>query len=50
MIDLCLSAPDSLRFDIFDTVSNNKWAVRDTRHAQEVLGYDPQDSSDGFTF
>ncbi len=50
MIDLCLSAPESLRFDIFDTVSNNKWAIRDTTHAQEVLGYKPQDSSDGFTF
>ena len=50
MIDLCLSAPESLRFDIFDTVSNNKWAIRDTTHAQEVLGYKPQDTSDGFTF
>ena len=50
MIDLCLSAPESLRFDIFDLVSNNKWGIRDTSHAQEVLGYKPQDSSDGFTF
>ena len=50
MIDLCLSAPDSLRYDIFDVVSNNKWAMRDTSHAREVLGYDPQDSSDGYTF
>ena len=50
MIDLCLSAPDSLRFDTFDVVSNNKWAMRDTRHAQEILGYDPKDSSDDYTF
>ena len=50
MIDLCLSAPDSLRFDVFDVVSNNKWAMRDTSHAREVLGYDPQDSSDDFEF
>ena len=50
MIDLCLSAPESLRFDIFDVISNNKWAERDISHAREVLGYDPQDSSDNFTF
>ena len=50
MIDLCLSAPESLRYDIFDLVSNNKWAMRDTRHAQEVLGYNPKDSSDDYTF
>ncbi len=50
MIDLCLSAPDSLRYDIFNVVSNNKWAVRDNSHAREVLGYAPKDSSDGYTF
>jgi len=50
MMDLCLSAPDSLRFDTFDVVSNNKWAVRDNTHAREVLDYNPQDSSDGCSF
>jgi hypothetical protein len=42
--------PDSLRYDIFDVVSDNKWAVRDNSHAREVLGYSPKDSSDGYTF
>ncbi|MCL0099880.1 NAD(P)-dependent oxidoreductase [Dehalococcoidia bacterium] len=46
MIDLCLSAPDSVEFEIFDVVSNNKWAIRDTRHAQDILGYNPSDNSD----
>ena len=50
MIDLCLSAPESLKFDIFDVVSNNKWAIRDTGHAREVLGYDPKDSADQYRF
>ena len=48
MIDRCLSAPDSLRFDIFDAISNNQWRWRDTGHAQEVLGWEPRGSSDGF--
>ena len=41
MIDLCLSAPDSLRYDVFDVISNNLWAIRDFAHAREVLGYNP---------
>ena len=50
MIDRCIVAPDSLRYEIFDIVSKNRWAVRDISHAREVLGYEPQDSSDNFTF
>jgi hypothetical protein len=50
MIDRCLSAPDSLRYDILDMVSDNRWSIRDCAHAREVLGYGPQDSSDGYTF
>jgi nucleoside-diphosphate-sugar epimerase len=50
MMDLCLSAPDTLRFDTFDVISNNRWATRDTSHARDVLGYDPKDSSDDHTF
>lgn len=49
MIDKCLDAPDSLRYDIFDAISNNKWKWRSTRHAHDVLGWEPQGSSDGFT-
>jgi nucleoside-diphosphate-sugar epimerase len=49
MIEKCLDAPDSLRYDIFDAISNNRWKWRSTRHAQEVLGWKPQGSSDSFT-
>ena len=48
MIDRCLDAPDSLRHDIFDAISDNRWRWRDTTHAQEVLGWQPQGSSDNF--
>lgn len=52
MIDKCLSAPMSLKFDIFDAISDNKYRWRDTSHATDVLGwqatgtvdiYDPDD-------
>lgn len=48
MIDKCLSAPDDLRFDIFDAISENKWRWRETAHAKEVLGWEPTGSSDIF--
>ena len=49
MIDKCLGAPESLRYDTFDALSNNRWRWRDTTHAQEVLGWKPTGSADDFT-
>lgn len=48
MIDKCLSAPMSLRYDIFDTISNNKYRWRDTQHARDVLGWAPTGTADRF--
>lgn len=48
LIDLCLGAPQDLRFDMFDAVSNNPRQWRDTRHAREVLGWQPTGSSKRF--
>ena len=48
MIDKCLSAPASLKFDIFDAISENSWRWRDTDHAKEVLGWRPTGSSNNF--
>jgi nucleoside-diphosphate-sugar epimerase len=48
MIDKCLSAPMSLKFDIFDAISENSRRWRDTGHAKEVLGWQPTGSSDNF--
>ena len=46
MIDLCLSAPESIRFDVFHASSNNKYAWRDTSRAKDILGWNPIGSSD----
>lgn len=48
MIDKCLSAPASLKFDIFDCISENKYRWRDTSHAKEMLGWQPTGSADRF--
>jgi nucleoside-diphosphate-sugar epimerase len=48
MIDLCLSAPESIRFDIFDAISENARRWRDTSHAKKVLGWKPTGSADRF--
>ena len=48
MIDRCLSAPDDVRFGIFDAISENSLRWRDTSPAKEVLGWQPTGSSDRF--
>jgi nucleoside-diphosphate-sugar epimerase len=48
IIGACLSAPMSLRYDIFHAVSDNSRRWRDIGHAKDVLGWEPVDSSDGF--
>jgi nucleoside-diphosphate-sugar epimerase len=45
MVDKCLGAPDSIRFDIFDAISENSSRWRDTTHAKEVLGWNPTSSA-----
>jgi nucleoside-diphosphate-sugar epimerase len=48
MIDRCLSAPASLKYDIFDAISENSTRWRDTSHAKQVLGWKPTGTSDKF--
>ena len=48
MVDKCLSAPDSIRYDTFDAVSNNRWRWRDNTHAIDVLGWKPQGSAEDY--
>jgi len=48
MIDLCIQAPPSLRYDIFFVTSDNRWSYRDLTHAKEVLGFVPQDRAEDF--
>lgn len=46
MVERCLAAPDSLRFDTFYVVSDNKWNYRGINHAREIVGYAPQDNAE----
>jgi len=48
MIDRCIDAPLSLRYDIFDAISENRYRWRDTSHARDVLGWEPTGSADRF--
>ena len=48
IIDKAMSAPMSLRYDIFHAVSDNARRWRDIDHSRRVLGWEPLDSSDVF--
>ena len=48
MIEMCLQAPDTLRFDVFFAVSSNKWSYRDRDHARRVLGFEPLDAAETY--
>ena len=48
MVEKCIEAPQSLKFDTFFVVSRNKWNYRDIEHARDVVGYVPQDTADKF--
>ncbi|MBI1734930.1 MAG: NAD(P)-dependent oxidoreductase [Candidatus Rokubacteria bacterium] len=46
MIVACIEAPESLRFDVFYVVSDNRWSYRDLGHARAVLGWTPLDRAE----
>lgn len=46
MIERCLLAPDSLRFDVFFVTSDNKWGYRDIEHARAMVGFVPEDRAE----
>ena len=46
MLQKCIDAPDSVKYDIFFAVSNNRWNYRDIAHPREVVGFEPQDSAE----
>jgi nucleoside-diphosphate-sugar epimerase len=48
MIDRCLSAPDTMRYQIFDAISENWPRWRDTSDAKRRLGWKPVGTSDRF--
>ncbi len=48
MVEKCVNAPETLLFDIFYVVSNNKWNYRDIEHARDAVGYQPQDNAENY--
>jgi nucleoside-diphosphate-sugar epimerase len=46
MLEACIAAPPSLRFDIFFATSRNRWSYRDLEHARAVLGWEPVDAAE----
>jgi nucleoside-diphosphate-sugar epimerase len=46
MLELCLDAPATLRYDVFFVVSDNRWNYRDLEHARDVLGFRPLDAAE----
>lgn len=42
----CIDAPESLRFDVFFGLSDNRYQLADIQHAREVLGYRPLDRAE----
>jgi len=48
LIDRCLSAPLSLRYEVFDAISENQWRWRDTSRAKTLFGWEPTGRSDDF--
>jgi len=46
LVERCIQAPDSLRFDVFFGQSANRYNLVDIQHARDVLGYAPQDSAE----
>jgi nucleoside-diphosphate-sugar epimerase len=44
MIEKCVDAPEDLRYDVFFAVSDNPTGYRDWSHAEDVIGFTPQES------
>ena len=43
LIERCVDAPATLRYDIFFGASRNKWGYRDLEHPRAVVGWEPVD-------
>lgn len=46
LLDKCLGAPESLKFDVFNAISDNKYRWRETQHTKDVLGWRPTGSAE----
>ena len=48
MIIKSIEAPSNLLFDVFFAISNNKFSYRDWKHANNQIGYQPNESAEKF--
>src|SRR5262249_57673785 len=48
LLELCITAPATLTFDVFYAVSDNRWGYRDLEHARAVLGFEPRDRAEDY--
>jgi len=48
LLEAAMVAPPSLKYDIVFGCSNNRFGYRDLEHSKAALGWQPQDSADGF--
>jgi hypothetical protein len=48
MLELCLTAPLEVGFQIFFATSENRWSYRDLEHPRAVLGFEPQDAAERY--
>ncbi len=46
LIERCIEAPETLRYDIFFCTSRLKWGYRDLEHPRAVLGWEPLDDAE----
>jgi nucleoside-diphosphate-sugar epimerase len=46
MVERCLAAPPTVRFDILFVTSRNRWGYRDLDHARAVVGFEPVDAAE----
>ena len=46
MVERCIAAPQTLRFDIVFVTSRNRWGYRDLDHARAVVGFEPVDAAE----
>lgn len=45
MVERCIEAPSSVKYDIFFVTSKSRWALRDLDHARQVVGFVPKDTA-----
>jgi uronate dehydrogenase len=48
LVEKCIQAPPTLRYDIFYGLSEGAYNWNDIQHAKDVLGYAPQDDAEDY--